>query len=269
MSLENQDNNSVSEQAPRKIVIASRSTISEAESQAVRDLPLLPMDFISLGVGQGSTDNRHFVQTVISQATSGEVAAVALVEEDDIRNSHFQLAKDAAAILKRTHKPVILMHGLSRVGSKGPILATIVGRGEKSRLTGCRLDHVANLPGTEVAVVTIARPFRPMFSRVAVGMHQSLNTAVREIHDDQTREAADEAMFLCEQFRSKGAKSWSIGRVGKLSTEIRDAAESSDCSLLCFFADLRDINHERRFRSVLSELIDTSDVPIMIVPPYA
>lgn len=207
------------------------------------------------------------VPVLTDMAASDAVAMTALFGEENTPQCRQQVARDSAAVLRRTRKPLLVAAGEYTASTNGNLLMVIGGGLRQIKLADCHIDRLADLASAEVVVLSVLKPFRPVFSRVAVGMRGYQGEAIREVHGSQVQDATAEAMRLCETLRAKGAKSWAVGKVGKLVPETRNAAESCDCTLICIPVDDVDVAHERRIHSLLMELLGCAKAPILMLPP--
>ena len=293
----------------RKTVIASRGAVNPSACKLIQNLPLHPMEMVALSVnkryprerqtrsyacsgeslGKDTTasinapcetyvsDNKQieaicrsgdFVRVLVDMADSDDVVMTALFEESIDPQCRHQVARDASAVLSRTRKPVLVTAGEHSARAKGNLLVAVREGTKRTRLTEYHID-ISDMAGIEVVVLSVASPFWPVFSKMAVGMRSGQGKVVREIHDTQIQDATDDAMFLSDTLRARGAKSWGIGKVGKFVSETRNTAESCDCALICIPVNDTDMAHVRRIRSLLVELLGCTRIPILMLPQKA
>ncbi|MHB0999077.1 MAG: hypothetical protein ACYC27_07510 [Armatimonadota bacterium] len=213
--------------------------------------------------------NGDLIRETADIAHSNDIAMTILYEENCASPYRKQVVKDASAILRRTKKPVLVAVGESRTSTDGNILVAIDGCTKQAKLENYRIDRLAIQERAEIVVLSVAGLFWPVFSRVSINMRSWHSSAMREVHESQVQDATADAIYLCDRIRAGGVKSWAIGKVGKLVPETLSVAESCDCALICMLVDDSCVAHERRIRSMLTELLRCAKSPILMLPSEA
>ena len=243
-----------------RIVVAARDEIGSRARQLVLSLPLRPMDLDVI------SEIGEFIAGVVATGMRDDVAAIALVDRGENPAHRRRLAHDAATVLRRTRKPVLLAVGECPTETGGSLLVAMEGCARPAETVAPSVEAFSDLSAAEVVVLSVAKPFHPLFSRVAIGMRSERRTAIRQIHEAQVCEAETDALRLCENLRNSGAKAWAVGRVGRFVSELAAIVRSSGCSLVCVPLGESQAAQERRTRSLLDQLLERVETPVLLLP---
>jgi hypothetical protein len=126
------------------------------------------------------------------------------------------------------------------------------------------VPRLVDLARTDAVVVSVARRFYPPFSRVSPGMRCQFSTALREIWEEQSANAAVEAGLIAARLVSEGRKPLFVGRTGDFVEEVSQAARSAGASLVCLLVGRK--SRKSLDRHALADLLMKADAPVMLIP---
>ncbi len=262
-------------------IVVSRGILCRSAAEVIRGIPLIESPSVALSVcsnGKNSVSrsslagvaSEEIVKTGNFTNESRRVIAerrprvVVVSQEAGQPGSLARLASDGVCLLNRGRTPVLLLPAVCSVPRRGRVVIAAMCTGNPSVADGTSIPELLDLRGSEVVVISIARPFYPPFSRVAVGMRGCRSIALREIWEEQASEATAQAGLIAAQLTGCGRKPLFVGRTGRFTDEVRQASQSADTSLVCLLVG----QHARKClrKSVLLELLEKANAPIMLVP---
>jgi len=267
-------------------VIISRGILDGSTAERLRTLPLIEKSHFSISIcsrrlpwlGNGSANKMsshstnsegivrtgNFTNESLHAIAQQQPKIIAISQETGQKGSLARLASDGLCLLNKGRTPVLLLPTPFSAPSSGRVLIAAMCSGIPSVTDGTSIPGLLDLNGREVVVMSIARPFHPPFTRVAMAMRGNQSRALREIWEEQTGEATVQAELIATHLSKCGKKPLFVGRTGRFANEVCQASRSADTSLVCLLMGQR----ARKWlnKSVLIELLEKANAPILLVP---
>lgn len=244
-------------------IIASRGPVDPGVGKVLEALPLAIGDTFALSVCPRRWFG-GFASAVISEARQRAADLVVVAQEGPKAGALRRLAADGIRICEHIPMPVLLLPAEHSAPAGGRVVVSAVAHGEAPVAAGTPLRRLLDLAGAEAVVASIARPFFPPFSRIAVGMRACQMKALREVWEKQASDAATEAAMIVDQLPSGGARPLYLGRTGRFVDEVREIAQSGETSLVCVLFD--PCARKWLGRSMLADLLRSVNVPLLLAP---
>lgn len=268
-------------------LVVSRGILDRSVVELLRAIPLIERPAFALSVCarhllgygkacpppptdaafEGMVKTGNFANESLRLIARRRPGVVVISQEAGQPGSLARLASDGVCLLNRGRTPVLLLPTVCSAPPGGRVIIAATCTGAPSVADGTRISELLDLTGSEVVVISIAPPFYPPFSRVSLGMRRYESKALHEVWDEQAGEATAQAGLIAAQLTACGRKPLFVGRTGRFAEEVSQASRSADTSLVCLLIDQR--ARKRLSKSVLLELFEKANAPVMLVPSAA